>query len=141
AQSPRPLGDGCGFEQKLGGDIPFDPVRLEIGLFCLERIIENLIAVMAGDVVIALRMTREADAGDAVFDENPGIEELDRRIVFAERLGRAATQDKHLPDTRLLGARAEALVEITLIHDEAGGHMGNGIEPKRAKPYRRRELA
>jgi hypothetical protein len=140
-QRLRPLGNRLSLEQELRGDIALDPMGFETALLHSQRIVENLVAMVASDVGIAFGMTGDADPPHTVLFEQPGLKELDCRIVLAKRLRGAATQYEHLAHLGLTGECSDTPHEVRLIGDKAGGHMRNGFEPQSAKPHRGVELA
>ena len=138
AQRPRPVGDRLRLEQELRGDETLKPMRLDIGLLPDQRVEKHALAMDLGDVRVALRMTGEADACHAIGFEDARLEKLDRGVIAAEGLGRAAAQHQHGRGPRL-GQRLDAASEISLIahkprrdmrhrHEAGGRELARGLD-------------
>ena len=127
AQPPRPFRHRTRLEQELRCDEAFNAIGLEIGLLLLQRLQQHGLAVHLGDVGVAFGVAGDAERRDSVRLEHTGLHQLDRRVILADGLRRAAAQHQHGVGAGL-GQRLDAGAKVGLVTHEAGRHMRNRLE-------------
>ena len=98
--------------------------------FSLRAFEQHGFAMNLGDIGIAFGMARDADALHAIFLEHAGLSNWMAASYLPMGVRRAAAQHQHLRHAGLARQSGNALLQIRLVQNEAGRHMGNGFEAR-----------